>query len=244
MPERDARPVEPSDTDLVSAFYRDCYGRVFNGEGIVGWSYRKTHRAVEAKAPQGSGLSILEIGAGTGEHLEFVQPTFARYVMVDLSPEPADATWHSDARAEWIQGDVSAPLLEGQAFDRVVSMCVLHHVHDPAAALRNIKNWLKPGGTFTLFLPSDPGLLNRLNRRLLVTPRVRRLGFPHYEVVNAREHHNHYWALRHELDFQFRGYRIHRHYAPLGLPVADLSLYSVWNITKPLDATEVRGQVT
>ncbi|MDP2014974.1 MAG: class I SAM-dependent methyltransferase [Actinomycetota bacterium] len=226
-----------SENDLVGRFYRDYYKQVFNTEGFVGWSYRKTHRAVESGHPGRPGMQILEIGAGTGEHLSFVDPSFARYVMADLFPEPADVPWQGDSRIEWLVGDVCSPILEGQEFDRVVSMCVLHHLNDPSAAMDNIKRWLKPGGTFTVFLPSDPGLLNRVNRAMFVTPRARKLGFDDYEVVNAREHHNHYWGLRREMLFQFQGYRIKRRYFPFGLPFADASVYSVWNITKPLNGS-------
>ncbi|MDD2857615.1 MAG: class I SAM-dependent methyltransferase [Candidatus Nanopelagicales bacterium] len=222
--------------DLVRRFYDDYYSRVFNAEGFVGWSYRKTHRAVERGHSGLPDLEILEIGAGTGEHLSFVDQSFSRYVMVDLSPEPVDPAWRGDTRITWLAGDVCKPILAGEQFDRVVSMCVLHHLHNPAAAMRNIRRWLKPGGTFTVFLPSDPGLLNRLNRGMFVTPRARRIGFPDYEVVNAREHHNHYWGLRHELQYEFRDYRIKHSYFPFRLPIADLSVFSVWNITKPLDS--------
>lgn len=231
-----AGPPVP-ESDLAAQFYRDCYQKVFNDQGFVGWSYRKTHRAVEANHRPDARAEILEIGAGTGEHLAFVTQAFARYVMVDLSPEPADPPWRNDERVTWVQGDVSAPILEGQQFDRVISMCVLHHLRDTEAALRNIRTWLKPGGTFTFFLPSDPGFLNRLNRSLFVTPRARRLGFAHYPVVNAREHHNHYWGLKEELLYEFRDFDVRRSYWPLGIPLADLSVYSVWNVTKPRAAT-------
>jgi len=219
--------------DLVSCFYRDYYQDVFNSDGLVGWSYRQTHRAVEARHQDSTGLSILEIGAGTGEHLPFVDPRFDRYVMVDLSPQPAEPTWERDPRVTWVQGDVCRPLLDDQHFDRVIAMCVLHHVDDPVGTFANVRSWLKPGGTFTVFLPSDPGLLNRLNRRLLVTPRARRLGFDSYEVFNAREHHNHFWGLREEMNYAFGDCTIRRRFRPFGIPVASLSMFSVWDITVP-----------
>ena len=52
--------------------------------------------------------------------------------------------------------------------------------------IKNIKKLLKPGGTFPLFLPSDPGMLNRLIRKLFVTPSAKKLDFLQYELVNAR----------------------------------------------------------
>lgn len=224
------------ESDLSSVFYREYYEKVFNSGGFVGWSYRKTHRAVEGNFRSNAGLSILEIGAGSGEHFDFVAPDFAKYTMVDLSNEPPNPVWRSDARVRWITGDVSTNILDGERFDRVISMCVLHHLDDVAGAFRNIRDWLKPGGNFSLFLPSDPGFLNRVNRSLFVTPRSRKLGFEEYPVFNAREHRNHYWGLKAELEYEFRGWEMKRVYWPLRLPLADLSVFSVWRITKPYGA--------
>lgn len=98
--------------------------------------------------------------------------------------------------------------------------------------MQNIRRWLKPGGVFTLFLPSDPGIFNRLNRRVFVMPKARRLGFRDYDLMNAREHRNHYWSLRTELLEQFAGDRIQRQYKPFGIPSGNLSTHSFWQITK------------
>ena len=227
------QPSEADDSRLVDDFYRRFYGSVFNSSGFVGSSYRLTHRAVEGVSAHKPRAVILEIGAGKGEHWEFVPPTYERYDMLDLFKAPEDPPWAQDPRVAWIQGDVCTHVFPAESYDRVLAMCVLHHLGDPAQALRNIRTWLKPGGEFTFFLPSDPGILNRLNRALFVTPRARRLGYAHYEVFNAREHRNHYWALRHEILHQFAGFDIRRRYWPLRIPAADMSVFSVWAITKP-----------
>ena len=227
---------EHKNSDPVARFYADFYDVIFNREGFVGWSYRLTHRAVERAAPMLPEMSILEIGAGTGEHLEFVRPDFASYTMLDLFDAPPNAAWGGDPRVSWVTGDACGQAIEDAQFDRVVSMCVLHHVNNPAKALENVRKWLLPGGTFSLFLPSDPGFLNRVNRKLFVNPRARRVGFYDYEIMNAREHRNHFWGLKRELGYQFADYRVRRRFYPFGLPFGDLSLFSVWHFTKPLEA--------
>ena len=222
-----------ADRDVIKDFYDHYYERVFNSGGLVSWSYRSTHRQVEQGVDTPAGASILEIGAGTGEHLPYVQQDFGRYVMVDLAGPPEPQPWGDDPRVEWVTGDITADLGYEAEFDRVVSMCVLHHVDDPAAALRNVKRWLKPGGTFSLFLPSDPGILNRFNRSVFVKPKARKLGFADYDLMAAREHRNHYWSLRTELLAQFEGYEIRHRYKPFGLPAGNFSTHSVWQVTKP-----------
>lgn len=221
-------------SDAVADFYANYYEKIFNSGGLVGWSYRSTHQQMEKKIHLPAGASILEVGAGTGEHLPYVAPDFGRYVMVDLADPPTEPSWGADPRVEWVTGDISSDLDFEGGFDRVISMCVFHHLADPAAAMDNIKRWLKPGGVFTLFLPSDPGILNRLNRRIFVMPKARKLGFEEYALMSATEHRNHYWSLNILLLQEFEGYRIQRRYSPFGIPAGNLSTHSIWHITKPL----------
>lgn len=225
-------PDPHEDVSLVERFYEYHYEAVFERGGMAGRSYRATHRALEKRLPRHGGR-ILEIGAGRGQHLPFVTHDFDEYVMIDLSDAPANPSWNDDSRVQWIAGDIQTPRPEIGTFDRIVCTCVLHHVADVAAVLRNVRTWLKPGGLFSLFLSSDPGLLNRLNRRVFVEPRARRSGFNSYRLVNAREHRNHYWSIRRELLHQFSDCDISRRYYPFGIPAAGLSLFSIWQITAP-----------
>ncbi|MBU3689714.1 MAG: hypothetical protein B7C54_03005 [Acidimicrobiales bacterium mtb01] len=227
-------PIEPqqvlSDAELVETFYRDCYHQVFDQQGFAGSMYRRTHRLVE-RGVDNSDKRILEIGAGKGEHLAFVRGSFSEYVM--LEPNQTSRIEADEPKVRVVAGRAEDTDFPPESFDRVISMCVLHHVDDVAQVLRNIRSWLAPGGVFSLFLPSDPGVLNRLNRRLFVTPRARRAGFDSYPLINAREHKNHYWAIKTELDHQFSGFGISRRYFPLPIPAGNLSLCSIWHLWKP-----------
>lgn len=222
-----------NEQDVAEDFYNRYYHRIFNSGGLVGWSYKATHRQLEQHVNLPAGAGILELGAGTGEHLPYVKPNFGQYVMVDLSGPPPDPFWSGDSRISWVTGDISSDLKFGEGFDRVLSMCVFHHLAEPEAAMGNVKKWLKPGGVFTLFLPSDPGLINRMNRRLFVMPKARKMGFEHYNLMAAKEHRNHYWSLKTMLLDQFLGYDIKRRYMPFGIPSGNLSSHSIWHITKP-----------
>ena len=226
-----------SDKDPVEEFYLKYYTKTFNSKGIAKWSYELTHKKVESQYDRYSfnleNPRILEVGAGKAEHFSFVKPTFAEYVNLDLYPEPNDYPGKSDARVKWIQGNILNISGLDSFYDRIIVMCVLHHVDNPDLAIKNILSLLAPGGTLSVFLPSDPGFLNRLNRRLFINPRVKKLGFFDYEIVNAREHHNHYWSLNAELKYQTLNYKRKVTYYPFRIPLASLSLFSVWTITKP-----------
>lgn len=229
---------------IVDGFYLDYYTQLFNEKGLTKFSFSLTHKLVEKKYIKSiskgveSGINnqtidILEIGAGKGEHLPYVRDNFTKYVMLDLLDPPNNFFWERDQRVSWIVNDICKFEMFGNKFDRIVVMCVLHHIDDLEAAFVNIKKLLKPGGTLSVFLSSDPGLMNRLYRRLIVTPRAKRLGFKDYELVNAIEHRNHYYSIKIQMNHMFAGYKIRRAYYPFRLPFQDLSLFSIWTITAP-----------
>ena len=218
--------------DPVKDFYDNYYSKVFSEKGLSSFFNSLTHRALEVPFRKNEKElkknMILEIGAGKGEHYKFLHQEFETYYMLDLVPEPPNFKEFKGAR--WIKADICDVNLHLPQFDRILMMCVLHHVDKPEVALQNVKNFLKPGGVFSLFLPSDPGILNRVNRKLFVTPLAKKQGFCDYDLVNAREHRNHYWALKKELEFQFKDYKISKKYYPFGLRLGNLSLFSIWNI--------------
>ena len=223
--------------DIVRDFYENYYSSVFSKRGMSSKFNALTHKALEFRiqkyrATRGAEFeySVLEVGAGKGEHFSYVKKPFSDYVMLDILPQPKDLS--SFEGATWIQADICDPKLDLGKFDRIISMCVFHHLSEPALAMENVKKSLKTGGVFSLFLPSDPGVLNRIVRKLFVTPNTKRLGFEYYELVNAREHRNHYWGLRKELEYQFQDFKISKRYYPFGIQAGNLSLFSIWHIKK------------
>ena len=219
--------------DIVKDFYDNYYSKVFSNQGTSSFFNSLTHKKLEStymydKNFSGKDFSVMEIGAGKGEHIEYVKHGYSSYLMVDIVPHPDNVLF--SPRVAWRTADICAKDLNLGTFDRIISTCVFHHLDDPVIAIENNKKHLKSGGTFSLFLPSDPGILNRLLRKLCVTPAANRFGFKYYEVVNAREHKNHYWSLKTNLKFQFKNYEITRRYYPLNIPFGNLSLFSIWQI--------------
>ena len=214
-------------------FYREYYSKVFNSDGFSGWSYRQTHKRLERRFLSNSGLRILEIGAGQGEHTEYLVPDYSELTLMDRVNIDPNGISNQDPRIINIVADAeNITSAKSNYYDRIISMCVLHHVDNPQKVISNIRSWLKVGGVFSLFLPSDPGLLNRLNRKLTIIPKTRKLGFYDFEIVAAREHKNHYWAIKEELKYGFRDCKIEAQYFPLPIRSANLSLFSIWHVTK------------
>jgi phosphatidylethanolamine/phosphatidyl-N-methylethanolamine N-methyltransferase len=213
---------------ITKEFYDKYYEKTFNSGGLNGWGYRKTHKDLERHVPLSG--KILEIGAGSAQHLMYVEQEFLEYVMVDLTAKPHE---FDDKRLQWIQGNIENSQFKPNYFDRILSMCVFHHLDNPAKVMNLIDIWLKPGGTFSLFLPMDPSFANRLNRKLFVLPRTRKLGFKDYEIVNALEHRNHFWGLKSMLNYYFQHYDKKVVYRPFGKLMPLGNLYSIWQLRKP-----------
>lgn len=137
---------------------------------------------------------VLEIGAGTGEHLSFVRHKFNEYILTDLDPKTLDI-----AKTK-LAGIHSGKLLfepqageglsyESNTFDRVVAAHVLEHINQPHLALQEWARVLKDGGVLSILIPTDPGLAWRLGRHFGPRRNALAQGIA-YDYVMAREHVN------------------------------------------------------
>jgi ubiquinone/menaquinone biosynthesis C-methylase UbiE len=103
---------------------------------------------------------VLEIGFGTGANLQYYPPEVRRLETLDPDPALARLAERRIAAAGWAGPDrqivthrLSAETLPFGAgeFDTVVSTFTLCSIPDVAAALREVRRVLRPGGAF-LFL--------------------------------------------------------------------------------------------
>lgn len=221
--------------EIVKDFYSNYYSKIFNSTpktklSFVSLSYRLTHYLLEKRVPRKSGIHILEIGAGSGEHLRFVKDDFLSYTMVDIiDPDFKIA----DQRLRYLKSDVDKLNFPEQSFDRIIITCVLHHLEDPYSVISQLKKWLKVDGNLSIFLPCDPGLAVRVNRYLFVSRKSRKYGFAKYDLFNALEHKNHVWGLEVILKEIFDGYDLNKKYYPFYWPSKNLNLFSIWQIRRP-----------
>ena len=105
-----------------------------------------------------SGMTVLELGCGTGSFTRELARSGADVVAIDVSPELleiAKANYSAPNVQYQIQNayELSYP---DAAFDSVVGSSVLHHL-EIGAALREIYRVLKPGGGISF---TEPNMLN------------------------------------------------------------------------------------
>ncbi len=156
--------------------------------------HRALLRAVEARLMGQVPLvhPVLDIGCGDGH---FASIAWQEPIDVGLDPMDRDlreaATRVPDVYREVVKGDATAMPFEDGAFATVVSNCVIEHIPDIDAALREIARVLRPGGTFATTLPSEryPEFLlgSTVARRL----GLRRLSRAYGAFFNRISHHYH-----------------------------------------------------
>lgn len=135
---------------------------------------------------------VLDVGCGDGH---FASVAYDEPIDVGLDPMDRDlreaATRIPDVYLEVVKGSATDMPFDDGSFATVVSNCVIEHIPDVDATLREISRVLQPGGAFATTLPSEhyPDYLlgSTLPRRLGLD----RLGTAYGDFFNRISHHEH-----------------------------------------------------
>jgi phosphatidylethanolamine/phosphatidyl-N-methylethanolamine N-methyltransferase len=224
--------------DLSTRYYEQYFDQNAN-KGFNGYLFKFTHKKLELIPRMIDGqrrkasLKVLEVGAGAGQHFKFVEKTYAKYVMTDINSSllPKNTKASRLQNIEYKIADVqNLPFKQG-SFDRVISTCLLHHLNDVEKALSEIKRVTKSGGGLvSIYLSCDPGILNRVLRKLLIIPKAKKLGFNEYEVFIAREHRNHFQSIKVMIEEVFKGHLIQIRYYPFKIRSWNLNTFCIFQI--------------
>lgn len=122
----------------------DDMRRQFFGEGV--------RRAAIAAAGVAPGMTVADVGTGTGFLAELALDAGASVIGVDISEGMlAQVRSRFEGRPFVARtGDTAAlPLADGEV-DAVLANMVLHHAEDPPAAIREMARALKPGAALVI----------------------------------------------------------------------------------------------
>ncbi len=183
--------MENIDFGNVSEYYRNYYRKMIglDATGILSKLWKYPHRVMEREFTDNSGKDILEIGVGEGEHIQFVQPSYRKYVALDIDEVRLQKISEMGIKSlEVMQGNAEKLDFDDATFDRVIATCLLVHLLEPEKALQEWHRVLKPGGSATIYVPCEPGLLLKLFRKFITKPKARKLGFDGYDLFIARDH--------------------------------------------------------
>jgi phosphatidylethanolamine/phosphatidyl-N-methylethanolamine N-methyltransferase len=172
---------------------------------------------------------VLEVGAGTGKHLAHVRHQFDEYTISDMDPATIDVakSRNGDSRVVFAVQSAERLTYPDASFDRIVAAHVLEHIFPPHLAIKEWQRVLKPGGTLSIMIPTDPGVAWRIGRCL--GPRRNHIaqGLA-YDYIMAREHVNSCINLSAILDHYFPSGK--KSWWPLILPSVDLNLFCAFNV--------------
>ncbi|MEN8241566.1 MAG: methyltransferase domain-containing protein [Chloroflexota bacterium] len=119
------------------------------------------------------GMSILDVGCGTGTYLEFFQRYKCSLAGIDTSPAMLElAKERLGDTADLRLGSATEMPYPDESFDLVVSMLVLHEMDHPVrlGTLKEIKRVLKPDGRVLLidFNPGKPEGLEGWRTKMII----------------------------------------------------------------------------
>ena len=190
--------------DSQEKYYADHYEEITNS-GAVGFVASLTHKTLEngrllTNKPitklVGPFSKVIEVGAGHGQHLQYVKHGFDSYIQTDLRSHllPVDGLNEAVISIEQPIDATNLPYADS-TFDRLVATCLLAHIPDVEAALNEWRRVVKPNGIISIYLACEPGFLLRLGQSLSTRIKQKNLGVNRY-LVHYRDHRNMYVAMK------------------------------------------------
>ena len=153
--------IEPGTTawsEWVKDYYRDVetYDWVDvadNLRGLEAFFHRNRARVVRGLTAKyaSPGSPILDAGCGTGLNLRHLP---AGSTGIDINPRNIALIRSRLPNHTVVEGDIEAMPFEARAFGTVLCTEVLEHVPDPAAAIREFRRVLQPGGVLIGSVPA------------------------------------------------------------------------------------------
>jgi ubiquinone/menaquinone biosynthesis C-methylase UbiE len=103
----------------------------------------------------GSGMTVADVGTGTGFVAAGLAPRVARVIALDNSPAMLAVAEKNlgelgVANVDLLEGDIMALPLEDASVDAAFANMVLHHAEDPAAMLAEMARVVGPGGVVAI----------------------------------------------------------------------------------------------
>lgn len=177
-----------------SDFYEENYHQIVY-TGVVGRVHSKVHQAIEKNFDCQDDLdNVLEVGAGSFEHIKYVRHKYSRYFGVDLNA-PSSMDWKLDERVQFLEMNAEDLVgIDDVTYDRVIATCLLAHLINPEIALNEWRRVAKVGGYLTIYIPCEPGLLLRIARQVSTARKSKKMGVNHLRQ-HYKQHRNYYLAL-------------------------------------------------
>ena len=201
--------------------------------GLLGYVMRYCHRQLEKFNGKKKYSKVLEIGAGSAPHIDYLKHDYDEYFVAEVSSSALEFYKEMKNIKAYSYDGVNLPF-ENNFFDRIIISQCLEHVNEPEKFLFEMMSKLKEGGVLSISLPTDPGLLWRLGRmfiRYFIVKKTYNVSNEEYEYINATEHINSIFTLINLIRYNFKN-QIEEHCLPFRIKLLDINLFYNVHITK------------
>lgn len=143
------------------------------------WMHKKVAESV-------AGKRVLEVGAGTLNHIEY-ETQFDTYDVI----EPSNNLLNQGDRSQVSRiysGIEEIP--EEKKYDKILSIAVFEHILDLPDMMQRISSLLSPNGALVFGIPAEGGLLWTLGWKLTTGVQFRMKYKLSYDVIMKHEHVN------------------------------------------------------
>ena len=175
---------------------------------------------------------ILEIGGANSKHLKNVKK-IPRYKYVVLDPIKSDNIFiDKNKKIDFVVGTAEDIPFSNSYFDRVVGNCALHHVDDLLGALLECRRVTKINGIISFAIPTDPGILNQIIKKVFTYPALNKLSDYPAELIYALDHKNGITNILAVIRYVFKNDDIKMTYYPFLVKSHHLNLAVVVHIRR------------
>ena len=201
--------------------------------GLLGFAMRYSHRELEKFNGKKKYSKVLEVGAGSAPHIDYLKHEHDEYFIAETSNAALEFYKRMKNVKAYSYDGVNLPF-EDNFFDRIIISQCLEHVNEPEKFLFEMVSKLKKGGVLSISLPTDPGLFWRLGRlfiKYFIVRRTYNVSKEEYEYINATEHINSIFTLINLIKYNFKN-QIEEYYLPFRIKLLDINLFYNAHITK------------
>ena len=227
-----------SRNEILDQYYSEVYQQYLFGKDLQGFGIRYFESAIEKFWKCQIPKRVLEIGGGSGEHLPYVKYVPQEsYTLLDLRPVNTEVHVNQSSvslieKTKFVIGNAEELPFDDEHFDRVLSTCLLHHVNDVFTVLQEARRVAKSGGEIAFLIPTDPGVLNRLVKKIVSYPKLRKLSKTRPELFYALDHKNHIGSIIEQIKCVFKNDELKFHFRPFYVKSWNLNLLTVVHVTK------------
>ena len=198
--------------------------------GLNGILMRYCHRNLEKTFPKIKCKKVLEIGAGSEPHYEYLENKDLKYFILELKGQ------RKKINKKFIYKFYNGKNIpfKDKEFDRIILSHTLEHIPSPEEFLNQVAKKVRKGGIISISLPTDPAVMWRVGRlfnKLFKIKKSLNTSSLEYDYMNSIEHINSFFNLYNIINYNFKG-KLKDDFLPFKINLPDLNLFYNVHLTK------------